>query len=169
MLTNLIENAHKYGATPIRVAVQVADDQVVLSVIDHGPGIPPEERETRLRALLPRADPNGTKPGMGLGLSIVRGLSSPAAARCGSRTRPGGGAAFRVVTARAKRCSEQRRRSRMSERPKVLIVDDEPDVLLTLRMILEAEGFRPARSPPTARPRCAASTRSVPTSSCSTS
>jgi DNA-binding response OmpR family regulator len=31
----------------------------------------------------------------------------------------------------------------MSERPKVLIVDDEPDVLLTLRMILEAEGFDP--------------------------
>lgn len=31
----------------------------------------------------------------------------------------------------------------MSDRPKVLIVDDEPDVLLTLRMILEAEGFDP--------------------------
>ena len=32
----------------------------------------------------------------------------------------------------------------MSAKPKVLIVDDEPDVLLTLRMILEAEGFDPA-------------------------
>jgi DNA-binding response OmpR family regulator len=31
----------------------------------------------------------------------------------------------------------------MSEQAKVLIVDDEPDVLLTLRMILEAEGFVP--------------------------
>ena len=31
----------------------------------------------------------------------------------------------------------------MSDRPKILIVDDEPDVLLTLRMILEAEGFDP--------------------------
>jgi two-component system response regulator RegX3 len=29
----------------------------------------------------------------------------------------------------------------MPVRPKVLIVDDEPDVLLTLRMILDAEGF----------------------------
>jgi DNA-binding response OmpR family regulator len=29
-------------------------------------------------------------------------------------------------------------------KPKVLIVDDEPDVLLTMRMILEAEGFEPA-------------------------
>ena len=41
VLTNLIENAHKYGSAPVRVAVQVADDQVVLSVIDRGPGIPP--------------------------------------------------------------------------------------------------------------------------------
>jgi DNA-binding response OmpR family regulator len=32
----------------------------------------------------------------------------------------------------------------VSGKPRVLIVDDEPDVLLTLRMILEAEGFDPA-------------------------
>ena len=32
----------------------------------------------------------------------------------------------------------------MHGKPKVLIVDDEPDVLLTLRMILEAEGFDPS-------------------------
>ncbi len=32
----------------------------------------------------------------------------------------------------------------MPGKPKVLIVDDEPDVLLTLRMILEAEGFDPS-------------------------
>jgi Response regulators consisting of a CheY-like receiver domain and a winged-helix DNA-binding domain len=31
----------------------------------------------------------------------------------------------------------------MPERPKILIVDDEPDVLLTLRMIFESEGFDP--------------------------
>ncbi len=32
----------------------------------------------------------------------------------------------------------------MPGKPKVLIVDDEPDVLLTLRMILESEGFEPS-------------------------
>jgi len=32
----------------------------------------------------------------------------------------------------------------MHGRPTVLIVDDEPDVLLTLRMILESEGFEPS-------------------------
>ncbi|MFN8035118.1 MAG: response regulator transcription factor [Acidimicrobiia bacterium] len=32
----------------------------------------------------------------------------------------------------------------MSGKPKVLIVDDEPDLLLTMRVILEAEGFAPS-------------------------
>lgn len=32
----------------------------------------------------------------------------------------------------------------MSGRRRVLIVDDEPDVLLTMRLILESEGFEPA-------------------------
>lgn len=32
----------------------------------------------------------------------------------------------------------------MLVKPRVLIVDDEPDVLLTMRMLLEAEGFTPS-------------------------
>jgi len=32
----------------------------------------------------------------------------------------------------------------VSSKPLILIVDDEPDVLLTLRVILEASGFEPA-------------------------
>jgi two-component system sensor histidine kinase KdpD len=106
VLTNLIENAHKYGATPIRVAVQVADDQVVLSVIDRGPGIPPEERE-RIFERFYRVDPNGTKPGMGLGLSIVRGLVESCGGTVWVEDAPGGGAAFRV-SLRANTVSEQR-------------------------------------------------------------
>ena len=96
MLTNLIENAHKYGADPVRVEVQVADDQVVLSVIDAGPGVPPEERE-RIFERFYRSDPNGTKPGMGLGLSIVRGLVESCGGTVWVEDAPGGGAAFRVA------------------------------------------------------------------------
>ncbi len=95
VLTNLIENAHKYGAGPIRVAVQVADDHVVLSVIDKGPGVPPEERE-RIFERFYRTDPNGTKPGMGLGLAIVRGLVESCGGTVWVEDAPGGGAAFRV-------------------------------------------------------------------------
>ena len=98
VLTNLIENAHKYGAEPIRVSVQVDDDPVVMSVTDRGPGVPPEERE-RIFERFYRVDPNGTKPGMGLGLSIVRGLVESCGGTVWVEDGPGGGAAFRVVVA----------------------------------------------------------------------
>jgi two-component system sensor histidine kinase KdpD len=75
--------------------VQVADDQVVMSVIDRGPGVPPEERE-RVFERFYRVDPNGTKPGMGLGLSIVRGLVESCGGKVWVEDAPGGGAAFRV-------------------------------------------------------------------------
>ncbi len=96
VLTNLIENAHKYGSEPVRVTVQVDADQVVLSVVDRGPGIPPEERE-RIFERFYRVDPNGTKPGMGLGLSIVRGLVESVGGTVWVEDGPGGGAAFRVA------------------------------------------------------------------------
>ena len=76
--------------------------------------------------------------------SIVRGLVESCGGTVWVEDAPGGGAAFRV-SLRANTVSRATtRRWCMSERPKVLIVDDEPDVLLTLRMILEAEGFDPA-------------------------
>jgi two-component system sensor histidine kinase KdpD len=96
VLTNLIENAYKYGADPIRVTSQLADDRVVISVIDRGTGIPPDQRE-RIFERFYRVDPNGTKPGMGLGLSIVRGLVESCGGTVWVEDAPGGGAAFRVA------------------------------------------------------------------------
>ena len=93
---NLIENAHKYGGRPVRITVQPADEQVVLSVVDHGSGVPPEVREKVFERFY-RADPNGTKPGMGLGLAIVRGLVESCRGSVWVEDAPGGGAAFRVA------------------------------------------------------------------------
>jgi len=75
--------------------VQVSDERVVLSVIDRGPGIPFDERD-RIFERFYRVDPNGTKPGMGLGLSIVRGLVETCGGTVWVEDAPGGGAAFRV-------------------------------------------------------------------------
>jgi two-component system sensor histidine kinase KdpD len=93
---NLIENAHKYGLAPVRITVQPADDQVVLSVVDHGSGVPPEVREKIFERFY-RVDPNGTKPGMGLGLAIVRGLVESCGGSVWVEDAPTGGAAFRVA------------------------------------------------------------------------
>ncbi|MFM7271271.1 MAG: ATP-binding protein [Actinomycetes bacterium] len=94
---NLIENAHKYGSTPVTVTVSPdAEGHVVLSVIDRGPGIPVGERE-RIFERFYRTDPNGVQPGLGLGLSIVRGVVEQSGGHVWVEDAPGGGAAFRVA------------------------------------------------------------------------
>jgi two-component system sensor histidine kinase TctE len=87
MLSNLIDNALRYGARPGVVNVRLETDPVVLAVEDDGPGIPEAERENVFRRFyrVPEADAGGT--GSGLGLAIVREI----AILHGARTRVLGG------------------------------------------------------------------------------
>jgi K+-sensing histidine kinase KdpD len=96
IIGNLVENAHKYGAAPVRIVLHRHGDQVVLSVIDSGPGVPPAERE-KIFDRFYRSDTNGEKPGVGLGLPIVRGLAEACGGSVWVEDAPGGGAAFRVA------------------------------------------------------------------------
>ena len=75
VFSNLLENAFKYGAPPVRVTARRADASgyVEVSVADRGPGIAPEDRE-RVFQRFWRVDRSRATPGIGLGLSIVQGL-----------------------------------------------------------------------------------------------
>lgn len=77
-LSNLVDNALKYGAadgaTPdIRVTGAIEGESVVISVADRGPGIAAEDR-ARVTERFVRLDASRTKPGNGLGLSLVSGV-----------------------------------------------------------------------------------------------
>jgi signal transduction histidine kinase len=77
-LTNLLDNALKYGAREgerpeITVTGVIEGDKVVITVADHGEGIPPEDRG-RVTERFVRLDSSRTKPGNGLGLSLVSGV-----------------------------------------------------------------------------------------------
>jgi hypothetical protein len=73
VLTNLVENAAKYGSpTGMRVMGEVAGDDVAVSVLDTGPGIPAEDLP-RVFTKFYRRD-HGRPNGTGLGLWISRGL-----------------------------------------------------------------------------------------------
>ncbi|MBN9450591.1 MAG: HAMP domain-containing protein [Bosea sp.] len=78
-LNNLIDNALKYGAPEqggagtVAVSARQAGDQVELSVADHGPGIPEADRG-RVFDRFVRLDTSRSKPGFGLGLSLVAGV-----------------------------------------------------------------------------------------------
>jgi signal transduction histidine kinase len=96
VLVNLIDNAMKYGAPPITVRVERGVAQAVLSVIDRGAGVPPDERD-RVFDQFHRVRRIDSQPGLGLGLPIVRGLVAAFGGRVWIEDAPGGGAAFRVA------------------------------------------------------------------------
>jgi signal transduction histidine kinase len=91
-LANLVENAIKYGK-PLTAAAQplgadaVASsqeiliearrigDQVLLSVTDHGPGIPAADRKHAVERFV-RLEASRTQPGSGLGLSLASAVAT---------------------------------------------------------------------------------------------
>jgi two-component system, OmpR family, sensor kinase len=76
-LWNLVDNAGKYGASPITVAVERTDDALQFSVSDQGPGIPATERERVFDPFF-RLSGDGAgkgdsqRRGFGLGLTLAR-------------------------------------------------------------------------------------------------
>lgn len=72
VFTNLIDNALKYGARA-RIALTLADGQVIVDVEDEGPGIPAAQRETVFEPFV-RLNEEGTR-GAGLGLAAARSIA----------------------------------------------------------------------------------------------
>jgi len=75
VLTNLITNALKYSprSKPVVVRVEQRDDETIISVVDQGDGIPPDELSHLFqRFTRGRAGPKGDSSGLGLGLYIAR-------------------------------------------------------------------------------------------------
>ncbi|MBI30977.1 MAG: two-component sensor histidine kinase [Actinobacteria bacterium] len=68
-ISNMLDNALKWSPPAAPIQVQVIDGSV--TVRDHGPGIPPDEREQVFERFY-RAEDAKSSPGSGLGLSIVR-------------------------------------------------------------------------------------------------
>ena len=83
-LANLVENAIKYGkpatagegaATPeILIEARREGDQVLISVSDHGPGIPDADRKHAVERFV-RLEASRTLPGSGLGLSLASAVA----------------------------------------------------------------------------------------------
>ncbi|MEX1100906.1 MAG: GAF domain-containing sensor histidine kinase [Actinomycetota bacterium] len=96
VIDNLVENAFKYGKPPVTVRVEHhSTTRVVLSVTDRGAGIPESDRE-RVFDKFYRLPQGGDRPGLGLGLPIVRGLVGACRGTVWVEADPSGGAAFRV-------------------------------------------------------------------------
>lgn len=95
VLANLIDNARKYGGAPIQVRIEEAPNELRVSVVDHGGGIPSSEQE-RIFQKFYRMDPSHRRgvSGTGLGLYISRELVMRMGGRMRLEPTPGGGATF---------------------------------------------------------------------------
>ena len=102
VLVNLLENAAKYGAAPIEVTASVTPDSLVLSVRDHGPGLPPalRGREAELFDKFTRGHAESATPGVGLGLAICKAVMDAHRGRIQAGNAQGGGAQFTLTLPR---------------------------------------------------------------------
>jgi PAS domain S-box-containing protein len=95
IVRNLISNAAKYagdGAT-VDVSARHEGDEVVVRVLDDGPGIAPAEAE-RLFTLYYRSSEHASVAGAGMGLFVCQQLVQAMGGRIWARRRPEGGSEF---------------------------------------------------------------------------
>src|SRR5262249_47676051 len=96
IMLNLVENAGKYAPeSAIELLAARRDDAVEFTVVDHGPGIPAEDRE-RVFERFVQLDQSSTRRqgGTGLGLHLCRQLAEVVGGRMAVTETPGGGCTF---------------------------------------------------------------------------
>ncbi|HCA5038806.1 TPA: HAMP domain-containing protein [Acinetobacter baumannii] len=71
LIANLINNAKRYGAEPIELSAKVENEHILITVADHGEGIPEDQIEELMQPFV-RGNSARTIQGSGLGLAIVK-------------------------------------------------------------------------------------------------
>ncbi len=91
VIANLISNAVKWSPAdePVRVSATMHADRVVISIADHGPGIPERRRAEVFQPFQRLGD--GTVGGLGLGLAVAHGLTTLMGGDVEIGDTPGGG------------------------------------------------------------------------------
>lgn len=95
-LRNLIGNAVKYSpaGSEVRVSVGSQHGDIVIRVLDQGPGFPPEESERLFELFYRSPRTAGKATGAGIGLFVTKQLVEALGGTAWARARPEGGSEF---------------------------------------------------------------------------
>jgi two-component system sensor histidine kinase KdpD len=89
-VANLVQNALRHGGgAPVRVEASTTAGELVLRVVDRGPGVARRDRERLFRPFEQAGEAGG--PGVGLGLAVSRGFIEASGGRLAIEDTPGGG------------------------------------------------------------------------------
>jgi two-component system, OmpR family, sensor kinase len=100
LIRNLLENARRYSTGDVSLALsqlRVGTQQLAsIEVRDHGPGVPPDQRERIFEPFYRLPGASEREGGVGLGLALVKSISQRHGGSVRCEGRPGGGASFVV-------------------------------------------------------------------------
>jgi two-component system sensor histidine kinase KdpD len=96
VLANLFSNAlrHSPSTRPPELRAERQRDTVLLEVVDHGQGVPDEQKD---RIFEPFARIDDRTPGVGLGLAVAKGFAEAMGGRIEARDTPGGGLTVQLM------------------------------------------------------------------------
>jgi len=97
LLTNLIDNAYKYGSSSVDLCTRREGGKVVIEVADRGPGIPPDQVDRLKKPFTRLSAARGGAMGSGLGLAIVERVARLHGGEFSLLPREGGGTIARIA------------------------------------------------------------------------
>ncbi|MGC1176151.1 PAS domain S-box protein [Polaromonas sp.] len=145
VMTNLLSNAMKFSPPGgvVEVRVSQVGMGVRVEVRDHGPGIPEEFRK-RIFQKFSQADSSDTrqKGGTGLGLNISRAIIERLGGSIGFESAAGVGTTFFFeLPLWTEPVQSLPPAARDSNRPRILICEDDRDIARLIAMMLDKGGF----------------------------
>lgn len=100
LIRNLLENARRYSTGEVSLELSETDTgaqrRAVIRVNDHGPGVPPDQRERIFEPFYRLPGASEREGGVGLGLALVKSITERHNGIVRCEDRPGGGASFVV-------------------------------------------------------------------------